>query len=394
MAFWVAFGIFLLIVGFAKLSTMIVNRLLAIPQPKWIIGLTEVIQFILITIYAAIVSLSGISHINRLSVDPLTSNGASIGIQVLIVLGLLGLLFLIRSTIAFQAYRVPACQIDVTTETLDFRVTSNDEGWKQTLVGPGPMRRIALFPFNEQFTLNVSSRTLVLPRLPQNWDGLSIVQFADTHFRGAVTPAYFQAVCQQAMELKPDLLVFTGDLLDDSRLVHWLPETLGRLDAPLGRYFVLGNHDWYQNESEIRQEFERLGWIDLASRSIQLTSRTPGPSISIAGDETPWMGSHPQFKADDEFRILLSHTPDNIAWARQNHVDLMLAGHTHGGQIQLPLLGPVYSPSRYGCRFASGVFWLQPTLLYVSRGLSGREPIRFHCPPELTKLTLKCQTSV
>ena len=67
----------------------------------------------------------------------------------------------------------------------------------------------------------------------------------------------------------------------------------------------------------------------------------------------------------------------------------MLAGHTHGGQIRLPLLGPVYSPSRFGCRFASGAFWLEPTLMYVSRGLSGREPIRYLCVPELTKLVLR-----
>ena len=79
---------------------------------------------------------------------------------------------------------------------------------------------------------------------------------------------------------------------------------------------------------------------------------------------------------------------DRVNWARENNIRLMLAGHTHGGQIQLPILGPVYSPSRFGCRFASGVFWLDPTLMYVSRGISGKEPIRYNCRPEVTQLKL------
>jgi predicted MPP superfamily phosphohydrolase len=68
----------------------------------------------------------------------------------------------------------------------------------------------------------------------------------------------------------------------------------------------------------------------------------------------------------------------------------MLAGHNHGGQVRLPLVGPVFSPSLFGCRYASGVFWEPPTLLYVSRGISGQHPWRWRCPPELTKLILRC----
>jgi predicted MPP superfamily phosphohydrolase len=239
--------------------------------------------------------------------------------------------------------------------------------------------------------LEVSTKTYALPRLPKEWDGLSIVHLADTHFLGAVSRAYFEAVCEQAIALKPDLFVFTGDLLDDPAHLNWLPETFGRLHAPFGQYFILGNHDWYLGAPEARAQFEQLGWIDLSSRCIELASPRSGPPIVLAGDETPWMGTHPDLRhvSSDRFRILLSHTPDNIHWARGQGIDLVLAGHTHGGQIRLPLLGPVYAPSRFGCCFASGVFWLDPTLLYVSRGISGREPIRYNCVPELTKLVLR-----
>ena len=391
MSWLIGIAIFLLTSGFAKLSTMAVNRLLSFPQSKWLIGLTEVIQISLIPVYVALLTRCVRRGDPHLSFGDLAGEVTSLYPAILIGVGVLGLVLLIRSTIVYQCYRPPNCQIAVESQVIDFRQSNQSGFWRETLVGRRPMRRIALLPSNEQFTVEVSTKTFVLPRLPKQWDGVSIVQFADTHFRGAVTSAWFQAVCQQAFDLKPDLFVFTGDLLDDPRLLDWLPETLGRLTAPLGQYFILGNHDWYLNASEIRREFERQGWIDLAGRSRELPSRTHGPPIIICGDETPWMGTHPDLASESNelFRILLSHTPDNINWAREQGIDLMLAGHTHGGQIRLPLLGPVYSPSRFGCRFASGVFWLDPTLLYVSRGLSGREPIRYHCVPELTKLVLK-----
>jgi predicted MPP superfamily phosphohydrolase len=85
----------------------------------------------------------------------------------------------------------------------------------------------------------------------------------------------------------------------------------------------------------------------------------------------------------------LSHTPDNFAWACRHNVDLMLSGHNHGGQIKLPLFGPVYSPSRFGCRYADGVFWKSPTLMHVSRGLAGKHPLRWRCRPEVTRIVLR-----
>ena len=424
---WLIGGlVFLLIAGFAKLTAIGVNRLLAIPQPKWMVGATEIIQLSLIPLYAWWLIASFRKYDAELG-NHLWNATTPLEV-VLIGMGIVGFVLLVRSTIAFQRYRPPNCQIEVESRIVDFRadfktrfregeppaepvlqhgqaqtehrpsssqeaapLMSTDRSWRETLVGSRPMRRIALLPGNEQFSVEVSTKTFSLPNLPNEWDGLSIVQLADTHFRGAVTRKYFEEVCEQALALKPDLFVFTGDLLDAPSLLDWLPETFGRLQAPLGQYFILGNHDWYLDANSIRKEFERHGWIDMASRWIELASRKSGPPIILAGDESPWMGTHPDMSqvSGELFRILFSHTPDNITWARDHLFDLMFAGHTHGGQIRLPLLGPVYSPSRFGCRFASGVFWLDPTLLYVSRGLSGREPIRYNCLPELTKLVLR-----
>jgi predicted MPP superfamily phosphohydrolase len=91
---------------------------------------------------------------------------------------------------------------------------------------------------------------------------------------------------------------------------------------------------------------------------------------------------------DGQFRILLSHTPDQLSWAKEKHFDLMLAGHNHGGQIRLPYLGALITPSWYGCRYAGGLYHEPPVVLHVSRGIGGIHPIRLNCPPEIALLTL------
>jgi predicted MPP superfamily phosphohydrolase len=88
-------------------------------------------------------------------------------------------------------------------------------------------------------------------------------------------------------------------------------------------------------------------------------------------------------------RILLSHSPDQIDWAQAHDFDLMLAGHTHGGQFCLPLIGAVLTPSLRGVKYASGVFSAPPTLMHVTRGVSAELPVRLNCPPELSRLTLR-----
>ena len=133
--------------------------------------------------------------------------------------------------------------------------------------------------------------------------------------------------------------------------------------------------------------------MDLGRRWTQI--EVEGCPIVLAGNELPWfvpaadMSDCPASDGKSSpLRILLSHAPDQLPWARGNKIDLMLAGHTHGGQVQFPVVGPVLSPSRFGVRYASGTFYEQPTLMHVSRGISGTRHLRINAPPELTKLKL------
>ncbi|WP_437203738.1 metallophosphoesterase [Planctomicrobium sp. SH664] len=255
-------------------------------------------------------------------------------------------------------------------------------------VASGPYFFLTRLPRNEQFQIEVNEKILHLPRLPEEWQGLSILHLSDWHLQGTVRKDYFVRATELAQETECDLICFTGDLIDNLAQLDWLPTTLGALRAPLGQYFILGNHDWYQAPQQIRTGLATLGWTDVGSRCLIRDYR--GQVLEIAGDETPWLGQAPRFSSNPaSFRLLLSHTPDHIVRARTQNVDLMLSGHNHGGQIRFPVLGPIYSPSLYGCKYASGLFQEGETLLHVSRGLSGRHPLRWRCRPEVSKLVLR-----
>lgn len=250
-------------------------------------------------------------------------------------------------------------------------------------------------PRHDMFQLQIAEKTLMLPRLPAELDGLTIVHLSDLHFCGRITRPYFEFVIDRANELDADIVAVTGDLVDTPECVAWMPETLGRLRAAEGVYFILGNHDKrLRDTGPLRQTLTELGLRDLGGRWI--ARELLGVTVELAGSEWPWFGPRPQAPhaeacspAEDPFRILLSHSPDQIRWARRHHFDLMLAGHTHGGQVRLPVIGPVFAPSLYGVRYAGGVFDEPPTLMHVSRGISGLEALRYRCPPELARLVLR-----
>lgn len=278
----------------------------------------------------------------------------------------------------------PRQQLSITSQQRDL---AQELG--RHLEGHGPYAWMTRIPGNQIFQLEVHEREFLIPNLPTGWDGLSILHFSDVHFIGTVDISYFQRVVEHAQDLKADLICFTGDLFDDPSLLPWFTQTFDRLQAPLGRFYILGNHDWQLEIQPIRDELNRLGWQDVSAAPRVLEQG--GRQIVLKGSEAPWMGKNPTFDdvPQDALRVLLSHTPDNIRHARQQQVDLMLSGHNHGGQVRLPLIGPVYCPSRFGCYYAEGLFAEDSVLLHVSRGLAGRHPLRFGCPPEITKLILR-----
>lgn len=245
----------------------------------------------------------------------------------------------------------------------------------------------ASLPLNQLLDLSIEQISLPVIGLPSALDGYRIAQISDVHLTGEIHPDYPKYAIQRATQWRPDMMALTGDIIDKQPCIDWLVEIFSPAQARDGCYFLLGNHDTRIKESWLtRDAMSRAGWTDLGSRFVEL-DLSGVPSLVI-GNEHPWFERPEPEDTEHEFRLLLSHSPDQIWWARKNGVHLMLAGHTHGGQGRLPLAGPVLSPSFHGSRFASGSFYKPPTTLFVTRGIGGVHLMRINCRPELSLITL------
>ena len=252
---------------------------------------------------------------------------------------------------------------------------------------------LVYLPGNEILQLDVTERSIDVPRLARALDGLSIVHLSDLHFTGRVGKVYFQEVVRRCNEMEPDLVAITGDVVDKPECIDWIPDTLGRLHSRFGVCFILGNHDIRVDVDRLRGTLADSGLIDLGGRWVRVEIRRQ--PVVLAGNELPWiapaadMTNCPRRSGDGgPLKIVLSHSPDQLNWARAQDADLLLAGHTHGGQIRLPLLGAIFAPSAGGVKYASGVFYAPPTIMHVTRGVSGQLPVRLNCPPEMAHLVL------
>jgi predicted MPP superfamily phosphohydrolase len=280
--------------------------------------------------------------------------------------------------------RRPAALLSNHTKTIN---VAAELGYKP--FGRGKHRLLARLPLNEIFRVDFAVRTLEVPDLPAAWDGLTILHLTDLHFSGVPDRAFYQFLMDRCREWDPDLVAITGDVVDSEIHHRWIVPTLGRLRWRHGAFAVLGNHDYWHDPAQTRRRLGKLGIDVLGNGWRQIEVR--GEPLVIVGHEGPWFQPGPDLSACPQgpFRLCLSHTPDNIAWARQHHINLMLAGHNHGGQIRLPLVGSVFVPSRYGRRYDCGTFHEPPTLLHVCRGLAGQEPLRYNCRPEVALLVLR-----
>ncbi|MFA5551511.1 MAG: metallophosphoesterase [Trueperaceae bacterium] len=192
-------------------------------------------------------------------------------------------------------------------------------------------------------------------------------------------------------QLEPDVVVFGGDLVDQAYAgdLREVVELLPRLQAPLGVYTVLGNHDRtkYRKLGPLEEALQAAGVRLLRNEGVSLR-----PDLYLAGMDD-WRTGFPDAAkalsgAHSGARVFVSHNPDAIPHMPEG-IDLLLAGHTHGGQVRLPLIGPLVTSSEYGRRFAEG--WVDaPMPAFVSRGLGvSMLPFRLFCPPELVLLELQ-----
>jgi predicted MPP superfamily phosphohydrolase len=232
--------------------------------------------------------------------------------------------------------------------------------------------------------------TLRLPTLPAALDGLRIGQITDTHLGLPHSSDNLRWAVEQMCYDRPDLIALTGDLAGLRKGIPEIPPLLGKLSAPLGVYAVPGNHDYWEGLADVHAAL-MLADIPLLMNEHRRLSWN-GADLWVAGIDDIWDG-RPDFAAAldgvprQAFTVLLAHSPDIADDAAEYGFALQISGHTHGGHLRLPLLGPFARP-RYGMRYVMGQYQVGPMTLYVSRGLGG-VPLRLFCRPEATIFTLR-----
>ena len=248
-------------------------------------------------------------------------------------------------------------------------------------------------PGNEVLKVCIEEKMIAIPRFAHPHEPLRIVHLTDLHMSGRITRKYFERVVEETNALNADIIAITGDIVERQPCIDWIPETLGRLQAASGVYYVLGNHDRHVDIEHLKTALADAGLMHLGAECRQLSIR--GMPVVLGGNELPWFKPASNFgnvshhaESGRPLRILLAHSPDEFEWAQARDVDLILAGHLHGGQVRLPLFGAIFSPSRYGVRYSLGVFTAGNTVMHVSRGTGSLTPLRYNCPPEIALLTL------
>jgi uncharacterized protein len=244
----------------------------------------------------------------------------------------------------------------------------------------------------------VTRRTLTFPDLPPGLDGLRLLHLSDVHAGIHMEEEKMRALVAQANALGADLIVQTGDMIDiDPAYIPPYVRAFRDLHAPLGVVTVLGNHDRYTGEAAVTRGVRDAGQI-FVRNGAHLIERG-GATLALVGIDDPrsWTADDPQPQdialalrqaPPESFRILLAHRPGAFDGAIPHDIPLTLAGHIHGGQFYLPVLG--WSAGRLITKYVMGHFQRGESQLYVSRGIGVvGVPIRVFVPPEIALLELR-----
>lgn len=251
--------------------------------------------------------------------------------------------------------------------------------------------------FIEPNRLVVNEETIQIENWPASADKIRIAILSDLHVGSAyIDEAKLQLIVSKVNQAQPDLIVLLGDFIADGRgNIRVEPETIAEnlkgLRAPLGVFAVLGNHDWWYNGERVSRALEgvQIRVLENDVARIEQNNQT----IWLAGLGDMWT-SQPDVNGtlakivDASPIIVLTHNPDVFPQIPSS-VALTLAGHTHGGQVCLPLIGRPQVPSDFGQRYAAGHIEENNRHLFVTTGIgTSIYPVRFRVPPEIVILTV------
>ena len=259
----------------------------------------------------------------------------------------------------------------------------------------------------ERHHLTLEEHTVHLPRLPEAFRGMRVVQISDFHYFEFTETFFLREVVEYVNRLAPDVVLLTGDFITYGPLrwpskdahrrfaLRHMPKCasiLSKLSCPL-RYATLGNHDMMVGGRYVYGDLVSQGLTVLRNTAVPL--ERDGKRLWLVGlgsvcarDVEPERAIPRSALRDKEAMIVLVHEPDILPEIAKYNVDLMLSGHTHGGQVRIPFAPSLFLPE-YGKRYVEGWFRCGLTQLYVNRGIGTiGVPLRLNCPPEIALFTL------
>jgi uncharacterized protein len=254
----------------------------------------------------------------------------------------------------------------------------------------------------EPSLLEINTVEIKHPLIPNSFDEMKILQFSDTHLGFQYNVSQFRKLVTKINDLEPDLIVFTGDLLDEPNKfnqINQIVPLLTKLKSPLGKYCIFGNHDHGGYGSEIYRNIMETANFTILLNDSQAIEGNDGSKIYLIGIDDHMLGRPDlavaqQHVPNNAFKILLSHAPDVADEAAKHQIPWQLSGHSHGGQVQIPFLGALITPP-FAQNYPEGYYSIgedDPLSLYVNRGIgTTRLPFRFMAKPELTLFTLKSE---
>ena len=243
----------------------------------------------------------------------------------------------------------------------------------------------------EPYMLSIEHRPIYLRRLPEAFDGFRIVHLSDVHHSAFTGRDQIARAVDTANRLKPDLIALTGDYIShDRQYAAPCAEELGKLQAEYGIYAVLGNHDHWTDAALLTDLFRAEGINVLVNQGMRFEHRNAAFWLAGVDDTMVGLEDIPLALAgsrDDEMKLLLAHNPVVLRRAARAGVDLVLSGHTHGGQV---VMRSDRSQTRPRRRQLRGLGRYGETQIYVTRGVGTVVlPIRYGCPPEVSLLELR-----
>lgn len=248
---------------------------------------------------------------------------------------------------------------------------------------------------------HIVRQEITLRRWPAELHGFTLALLSDLHYDSYFSVHPLQSAIGMVNSLRPDLIVLTGDFVTASPFdggeekaasnAEPCAALLAQMHAPHGLWAVLGNHDWATDPRRVARSLREHNIEVLANQSAPMEIK--GARFWLAGvseilfrtsDLPATLANVPR----DEATILLAHEPDYADYAAHHPIDLQLSGHSHGGQIRLPFLPPLYLPEM-ARKYYAGLYQVGPLTLYTNIGLGTMDvPIRLNCPPEITFITL------